>query len=38
MHIFLKTSDINLTIKATLYPKFWRIVKELKDVFEWEEF
>ena len=25
-------------IKATLYPKFWRIVKELKEVFEWEEF
>ena len=24
--------------KATLYPKFWRIVKELKEVFELEEF
>ena len=25
-------------LKATLYPKFWWIVKELKEVFELEEF
>ena len=27
-----------LYLKATLYPKFWRTVKELKKVFELEEF
>ena len=29
---------IHQPIKATLYPKFWWIVKELKEVFELEEF
>ena len=34
----LKFDFKDLLFKATLYPKFWRIVKELKEVFEWEEF
>ena len=25
-------------IKATLYPKFWWMVKKLKEIFELEEF
>ena len=34
----LKFSRNEPWVKATLYPKFWRIVKELKEVFELEEF
>ena len=33
---FRNKSDIS--VMATLYSKFWWIVRELKGVFEWEEF
>ena len=35
---FILVKKIVRELKATLYPKFWRIVKELKEIFELEEF